>query len=97
VILGLVILLQVYLCIVAVLGRRNPIGFARAILDAPMLAFATSSSAATMPVSMRVATEKLSVSPALSRFIIPLGATVNMVARRSTRWLPRSSWHRFTA
>ncbi|MEJ8561678.1 dicarboxylate/amino acid:cation symporter [Yoonia sp. GPGPB17] len=78
VILGLVILLLVYLCIVGVLGRRNPIWFSHAILDAQLLAFATSSSAATMPVSMRIATDRLSVSPALSRFIIPLGATVNM-------------------
>ncbi|WP_299860507.1 dicarboxylate/amino acid:cation symporter [uncultured Hoeflea sp.] len=78
VVAGLILLLFVYLGIVAVLAARNPLQFSRSILDAQLLAFATSSSAATMPVSMRVALDSLGVRPAIVRFIIPLGATVNM-------------------
>ncbi|MFC6197741.1 dicarboxylate/amino acid:cation symporter [Ponticaulis profundi] len=78
VILGLVILLLMYLLIVTVLGRRNPFRFASQVMDAQLLAFSTSSSAATMPLSMRIAEDRLRVSPPIVRFIIPLGATVNM-------------------
>ncbi|WP_371156448.1 dicarboxylate/amino acid:cation symporter [Jannaschia sp. 2305UL9-9] len=78
VILGLVALLLVYLLIVAVLARRDPLAFLRHIVDAQLPAFSTSSSAATMPLSLRVAEERLQVSPAVARFIVPLGATVNM-------------------
>lgn len=75
---GLVLLLLVYLLIVLVLGRRNPVHFLRQVLDAQLLAFSTSSSAATMPLSLKIAETRLKVRPAISRFIIPLGATVNM-------------------
>ncbi|WP_203290758.1 dicarboxylate/amino acid:cation symporter [Maricaulis parjimensis] len=75
---GLVLLLLVYLVIVLVLGRRNPVRFLRDVLDAQLLAFSTSSSAATMPLSLKIAETRLKVRPAISRFIIPLGATVNM-------------------
>ena len=75
---GLVLLLLVYLLIVLVLGRRNPVQFLRDVLDAQLLAFSTSSSAATMPLSLKIAETRLKVRPAISRFIIPLGATVNM-------------------
>ncbi|MEQ8557844.1 MAG: dicarboxylate/amino acid:cation symporter [Henriciella sp.] len=78
VITGLVILLALYLVIVSVLGRRNPFHFASRIADAQLLAFSTSSSAATMPLSLRIAEDRLHVSPPVARFIIPLGATVNM-------------------
>ncbi|MDA1278365.1 MAG: cation:dicarboxylase symporter family transporter, partial [Verrucomicrobia bacterium] len=46
--------------------------------DAMLLAFSTSSSAAVMPLSMKTAEEQLDVRPAISQFIIPLGATINM-------------------
>ena len=75
---GLVVLLGVYLVIVAVLGRRNPLTFLGQGPGAQLLAFSTSSSAATMPLSLRIAEERLDVRPAVTRFIIPLGATVNM-------------------
>ncbi|WOE75083.1 dicarboxylate/amino acid:cation symporter [Alterisphingorhabdus coralli] len=75
---GLALLLCVYGLIVTVFARRDPRQFFPAIADAQLLAFATSSSAATMPLSMRIATEKLRVRRAIARFIIPLGATVNM-------------------
>ena len=52
--------------------------FMRSILPAQLLAFSTSSSAATLPVTMRCAEEKLGVSEEVSSFVFPLGATINM-------------------
>ncbi|WP_430431227.1 dicarboxylate/amino acid:cation symporter [Oceanicaulis sp.] len=78
VLIGLAALLACYLVIVLVLGRRIPFAFAGKIVDAQLLAFSTSSSAATMPLSLRVAEDRLKVSPPIARFVIPLGATVNM-------------------
>ena len=43
-----------------------------------MLAFSTSSSAATLPVTMERCEEKLGVSKEISSFVLPLGATINM-------------------
>jgi Na+/H+-dicarboxylate symporter len=43
-----------------------------------LLAFSTSSSAAVMPLSIKVAEEQLKVRPSVSQFVIPLGATINM-------------------
>ncbi|WP_083481153.1 dicarboxylate/amino acid:cation symporter, partial [Jannaschia donghaensis] len=78
VILGLGVLLAFYMLVVRLLARRSPLAFARAVVEAQLLAFATSSSAATMPLSLRVATERLGVDVATARFVVPLGATVNM-------------------
>ena len=78
VVLGLLILLTVYLVIVTVFCRRSPFWFLAKVGDAQLLAFSTSSSAATMPLSLKIAEERLGVSPPVARFIIPLGATVNM-------------------
>ncbi len=75
---GLLLLQLVYLLIIALLARRHPLRFLRQIGEAMLLAFSTSSSAATMPLSMRIAEERLHVDPSISRFVIPLGATVNM-------------------
>ena len=78
VILGLVLLLSFYLLVAAILGKTHPLRFLRNIREVQLLAFSTSSSAAVMPLSMQTAEEKLAVKPAISRFIVPLGATVNM-------------------
>jgi proton glutamate symport protein len=78
VVLGLVILLIFYLVMVSLLGKTSPISFLRNIREAQLLAFSTSSSAAVMPLSMETAEKKLLVEPAIARFIIPLGATINM-------------------
>jgi len=75
---GLAVLLLMYLLIATVLAGRNPLKFAAQIVDAQLLAFSTSSSAATMPLSLRIAEDRLRVSPPVARFVIPLGATVNM-------------------
>lgn len=78
VIAGLLAVFCMYMMIVTIFGGVSPITFLRAIRDAQILAFSSSSSAATMPTSMRVAEENLKLRPEISRFIIPLGTTINM-------------------
>lgn len=58
--------------------RLNPVAFFRKIREVQLLGFSTSSSSATLPVTMQVAQEKLGVSSRVSSFVLPLGATVNM-------------------
>jgi len=78
VILGLAVLICVYLVLVLVFGRRNPWVFLRGVRSVQLLAFSTSSSAAVMPLSMTTAINDLGVRPAVAKFIVPLGTTVNM-------------------
>jgi len=78
VIFGLLLLLGVYLLIVTFIGKKSPLAFLRAVREAQLLAFSTSSSAAVMPLSMKTAHEKLGVRKPIAQFVVPLGATVNM-------------------
>lgn len=78
VLLGLISLLCFYLLIVKFVAKQSPLTFIANVREVQLLAFSTSSSAAVMPLSMKTAIEKLNVKPAISKFIIPLGATVNM-------------------
>ena len=78
VLLGLLLLLVFYLLLVTVLGQRSPREFLRNVREVMLLAFSTSSSAAVLPMSIKTAEEKLQISPSVSQFVIPLGATVNM-------------------
>ena len=78
VILGLLLLLSFYLVLAKVFGGKAPIEFLRAIREAQLLAFSTSSSAAVMPLSIRTAQERLGVPAGISKFVVPLGATINM-------------------
>ncbi|MAG75723.1 MAG: C4-dicarboxylate transporter [Colwelliaceae bacterium] len=78
VIVGLLTLFLFYLAIIKLLAKRSVIEFVTSIKDVQLLAFSTSSSAAVMPLSMNTAIEKLKVKPSISKFIVPLGATVNM-------------------
>ncbi|KAJ1474555.1 Sodium:dicarboxylate symporter, partial [Baffinella frigidus] len=57
--------------------RKNPYTFARGVSQALATAFGTDSSSATLPVTILVC-EKMGVSKAVTRFVLPLGATVNM-------------------
>ncbi|MEZ5814188.1 MAG: dicarboxylate/amino acid:cation symporter [Alphaproteobacteria bacterium] len=75
---GLGCMLLVYMLIIAILTQSSPRTFLSNIKEVQLLAFSTSSSAATMPFSIQAAEEKLKTRPEISRFIIPLGATVNM-------------------
>lgn len=78
VVAGLLALLALYLLIVMILAGRSPLVFLSQIREALLLAFSTSSSAAVMPLSLQIAEEKLMVPPSVSRFVIPLGTTINM-------------------
>lgn len=58
--------------------RRSPLWFWRGAREALITAFATSSSAATLPISMRCAQQNLGVRQGVAGFVLPLGATMNM-------------------
>jgi proton glutamate symport protein len=58
--------------------RKNPLQYMTAIKEALLLGFSTSSSSATLPISMNVAQKNLNVSNEVSSFVLPLGATINM-------------------
>lgn len=75
---GLFLLVVIYLLFVSLIGKSNPFQFLRKIRDAQLLAFSTTSSAAVMPLSLKIAEEELKVDKSISNFIIPIGATVNM-------------------
>lgn len=67
-----------YALIVRFLVKLNPMDFYRRIAKAPLVAFSTSSSNATLPVTMETAEENVGVSPPVASFVLPLGATINM-------------------
>ncbi|RMG57708.1 MAG: dicarboxylate/amino acid:cation symporter, partial [Bacteroidetes bacterium] len=58
--------------------KQSPVKFVRAIKESILMAFSTSSSSATLPISMNVAETNLGVSRQVSSFVLPLGATINM-------------------
>lgn len=60
------------------LAKKNPIWFLKGFAPAMAVAFSTSSSSATLPVSMEAAQENLKVKESISSFVQPLGATINM-------------------
>lgn len=68
----------VYGALVKGLARLPFMGFVRAIRPALLIAFSTSSSSATLPVTMECAERNLGVSNPVASFVIPLGSTVNM-------------------
>ncbi|MEX2632328.1 MAG: dicarboxylate/amino acid:cation symporter [Tistlia sp.] len=78
VLLGLLCLLLLFVAVVALLARRSPLAFLQAVREVALLAFSTSSSAAVMPLSLSTAETKLRVRSAVSRFVVPLGTTINM-------------------
>jgi len=67
-----------YAFVLRFLVKINPLTFFKRIAEAPLVAFSTSSSNATLPVTMETAEEDLGVSSSVSSFVLPLGATVNM-------------------
>ena len=64
--------------VLAYFGKINPYKYLSDIREAPIMAFSTASSAATLPVSMRVSEEMGGVSKKTASFVLPLGATVSM-------------------
>ena len=78
VILGLGVMMMFYLFLVYVFTKKTPKFFMNGILPAQLLAFSTSSSAATLPVTMERVEEHLGVDEEVASFVLPIGATVNM-------------------
>jgi len=64
--------------LVGLVAKLSPKRFFKGIINAQIVAFTTTSSAGTLPVSMRCATENLGVSRNISSFVLPMGATINM-------------------
>lgn len=58
--------------------KLSPANFFRGARSAMLVAFSTSSSSATLPVTMTVAEEKLGIKPVVASTVLPLGATINM-------------------
>lgn len=67
-----------YSVILKLFTGLNPVTFIKKMEDACMFAFSTSSSSATMPVTLETATKKLGANNSVASFTIPLGATINM-------------------
>ena len=72
VLLGLAIMIGFYILVVYIFTKRSPSFFIKGISPAQLLAFSTSSSAATLPVTMERVEEEV------TSFVLPIGATVNM-------------------
>ncbi len=75
------LILHIFLVYVVLLKFLTPVkigNFFKAIAPAQLLAFSTSSSGATLPVTMRQCREKLGTSRETTSFVLPLGATINM-------------------
>jgi len=78
VLLGLILMILFYALVVYLYVKKSPLEFYKAIAPAQLLAFSTSSSAATLPVTMERVEEHLGVDKEVSSFVCPLGATINM-------------------
>lgn len=79
VVLGLMILLFIfYPLLLSLFTGRNPLQFLRQIVPAQLLGLSTSSSAATLPLTMEVAEEKVGIDNEVASFVLPIGATINM-------------------
>ena len=64
--------------VLAFLGRLNPLVFLAKMRNVQVFAFSTSSSNATIPVTLRTVTERLGVNNSVASFSVPFGATINM-------------------
>ncbi len=79
VVIGLALMIfAVYPLIIRFFSPLKYSRFVRAISPVQLLAFSTSSSAATLPLTMETAEEKLGISNETASFVLPLGATINM-------------------
>ncbi len=75
---GLILMIGFYLLLVSVYTKKSPMWFLKQISPAQLLAFSTSSSAATLPVTMERVEEHVGVDKEVSGFVLPVGATINM-------------------
>lgn len=75
---GLILMIGFYLILITIFVKKSPLWFLQELSPAQLLAFSTSSSAATLPVTMERVEEHLGVDKEVSGFVLPVGATVNM-------------------
>jgi Na+/H+-dicarboxylate symporter len=76
--LALAIMILVYILVVRFFTKRSTSFFIKGIAPAQLLAFSTSSSAATLPVTMECVESNLGVDEEVASFVLPIGATINM-------------------
>lgn len=69
-------ILLVHLPLIAFVARRPVLRFYRTIIDALAVAFSTASSAATLPVALRIALEDLRIAPGVAKTVLPIGASI---------------------
>ncbi len=74
----LILMIFMYPTLLKVVARQKVIPFYKALRQVMIVAFSTSSSAATLPLEIEVAEKKLGVPNNIASFVLPLGATVNM-------------------
>ena len=77
-VLGLASMIGVYALFVRIVVKKSTSFFFRGIAPAQLLAFSTSSSAATLPVTMECVEDELGVDKEVTSFVLPIGATINM-------------------
>lgn len=75
---GLILMVVVYMLLVKMYVKKSPFWFLKQISPAQLLAFSTSSSAVTLPVTMERVEEHVGVDQEVSSFVLPVGATINM-------------------
>lgn len=78
VLFGLGLMIGVYILLVWIFTKNTPSFFINGIAPAQLLAFSTSSSAATLPVTMERVEEHMGVNREVTSFVLPIGATINM-------------------
>jgi len=78
VVLGLSLMIVFYLIVIATIAKKSPLWFIKNMSPAQLLAFSTSSSAATLPVTMERVEEYIGVDKEVASFVLPVGATINM-------------------
>jgi len=78
VLIGLLTMIVFYIVLVRIFTRKKTGFFLKGISPAQLLAFSTSSSAATLPITMERVHEHLGVEEEVSSFVLPIGATINM-------------------
>ena len=75
---GLTLMIVIYNLLVFIFTKKSPSFFMKAMSPAQLLAFSTSSSAATLPVTMERVVEHIGVEEEVASFVLPIGATINM-------------------
>ncbi len=78
VVVGLLLMISFYILMIRIFTKMNPFWFLKQLSPAQLLGFSTSSSAATLPVTMERVEEHIGVDKEVSSFVLPVGATINM-------------------